>query len=50
MAVLKRNNKLKDLIYIQENKTLQKQTIVGMVRTMLEPVLDTPAAGVVLYR
>ena len=50
MAVLKRNNKLKDLIYIQENKTLQKQTITGMVRTMLEPVLDTPAAGVVLYR
>lgn len=50
MVVLKRNNKLKDLIYIQENKTLQKQTIVGMVRTMLEPVLDTPAAGVVLYR
>ena len=37
MAVLKRNNKLKDLIYIQENKTLQKQTITGMVRTMLEP-------------
>lgn len=50
MVVLKKNNKLKDLIYIQENKTLQKQTIVGMVRTMLEPVLDTPAAGVVLYR
>ena len=50
MVVLKKNNKLKDLIYIQENKTLQKQTIIGMVRTMLEPVLDTPAAGVVLYR
>ncbi|MBR1908125.1 HAMP domain-containing histidine kinase [bacterium] len=50
MAVLKKHNNLKDLIYLQENKTLQKQTIVGIVRTMLEPVLDTPAAGVVLYR
>jgi len=50
MAILKKHNNLKDLIYLQENKTLQKQTIVGIVRTMLEPVLDTPAAGVVLYR
>lgn len=50
MAVLKKHNNLKDLIYIQENKTLQKQTIKGLLRTILEPVLDTPAAGVVLYR
>ena len=50
MAAIKKHNNLKDLIYLQENKTLQKQTIVGIARTMLEPVLDTPAAGVVLYR
>src|SRR5574344_2959254 len=48
--MLLQKNKLKDLIYIQENKTCNKQTIQGLVRTMLEPVLDTPAAGVVLYR
>ena len=50
MAAVKKHNNLKDLIYIQENKTLQKQTILGIVRTILEPVLDTPAAGVVFYR
>lgn len=45
-----KKNRLKDLIYIQENKTCNRKTIKGLVRTMLEPVLDTPAAGIVMYR
>lgn len=41
MTVLKPKNRLKDLIYIQENKPCNEQTINGLFRSIVEPVLET---------
>lgn len=43
-------NKLKDLIYIQGNKPCDEQTIKGLFRAIVEPVLDRKAEGLVLFR
>ncbi|MBR1681164.1 HAMP domain-containing histidine kinase [bacterium] len=48
---IKGKNRLKDLIYIQENKPCSEKAIDGMVRSMLEPLFESPEEkGVVLYR
>lgn len=46
-----KKNKLKDLIYIQENKPCSKESIANIFRALLEPVLEAPdEKGVVLLR
>ncbi len=48
---IKDKNRLKDLIYIQENKPCSHKAIDGMIRSMLEPLFENPEEkGVVLYR
>lgn len=49
--VIKAKNKLKDLIYIQENKPCSKQTVQGIFRSLLKPVLESPEEkGFVAFR
>ncbi len=43
-------NRLKDLIYIQENKPCNEQTINGLFRSILEPVLEENTDCLVLLR
>lgn len=43
-------NKLKDLIYIQENKPCNEQTVKGLFRSIVEPILDHNAEALVLCR
>lgn len=43
-------NRLKDLIYIQDNKPCNEQTIKGLFRSIVEPVLDENAESIVLLR
>lgn len=43
-------NKLKDLIYIQENKACNEQTVKGLFRAIVEPVLDKNLESLVLCR
>ncbi|MEI8129103.1 MAG: HAMP domain-containing sensor histidine kinase [bacterium] len=43
-------NKLKDLIYIQENKPCNEQTVKGLFRSIVEPILENNSQGVVLCR
>lgn len=48
---IKGKNRLKDLIYIQENKPCSDKAIDGMIRSMLEPLFDAPEQkGIILYR
>ena len=48
---IKGKNRLKDLIYIQENKPISKDSVDGMIRSMLEPLFEnSEEKGVVLYR
>lgn len=48
--VYKQKNKLKDLIYIQENKPCNEQTIKGLFRSIVEPVLEKNVESLVLCR
>jgi signal transduction histidine kinase len=43
-------NKLKDLIYIQENKPCNEQTVKGLFRSIIEPILEQNNEGMVLCR
>lgn len=43
-------NRLKDLIYIQENKPCNEQTIKGLFRSIVEPVLEENVNSLVLCR
>ena len=43
-------NKLKDLIYIQENKPCNEQTVNGLFRSIVEPILEQNLEGIVLCR
>ena len=43
-------NRLKDLIYIQENKPCNEQTIKGLFRSIVEPVLESNVESLVLLR
>lgn len=43
-------NKLKDLIYIQDNKPCNEQTVKGLFRSIVEPILETNLESLVLCR
>ncbi len=43
-------NKLKDLIYIQENKQCNEQTVKGLFRSIVEPILEKNVESLVLCR
>lgn len=45
-----KKNKLKDLIYIQDNKLCNGQTIKGLFRSIVEPILDNNVESIVLCR
>lgn len=47
---MKRKNELKNLIYIQENKPCDEQTVKGLFRSIVEPVLESNAEALVLLR
>lgn len=46
----KQKNKLKDLIYIQENKLCNEQTVKGLFRSIVEPILESNVESLVLCR
>lgn len=48
--IVRQQNYLKELIEAQDNKFLSRQTLKCLVRSALEPLLDAPESGVVLYR
>ena len=43
-------NKLKDLIYIQENKPCSKRTVEGLFRSIVEPILEENTEALILCR
>ena len=44
-------NRLKDLIYIQENKPCSEKSIKGIIRSLLEPLFENvQEKGLVMYR
>lgn len=43
-------NELKNLIYIQDNKPCNEQTIKGLFRSIVEPILENTVENVVLCR
>lgn len=43
-------NKLKDLIYIQENKPCNEQTVKGLFRSIVEPILEKNTESLILCR
>lgn len=45
-----RQDKLKKLIYIQENKLCNEQTVKGLFRSIVEPILDKNVEALVLCR
>lgn len=48
---IKGKNRLKDLIYIQENKPCSAKAVDGMIRSMLEPLFEkADEKGIVMYR
>lgn len=49
-GLYKQKNQLKDLIYIQENKPCNEQTIKGLFRSIVEPILESNLDGLVLCR
>lgn len=48
--IVRQQNYLRELINSQENRVITKQTLRTVVRAILEPLLDKPEEGVVLYR
>ena len=48
--IVRQQNYLKALIEAQENSFLTKQTLKCWIRSAVEPLLDEPESGVVLYR
>lgn len=45
-----KKNELKNLIYIQDNKPCNEQTIKGLFRSIVEPILEDNAEALVLLR
>lgn len=45
-----KKNELKNLIYIQENKPCNEQTVNGLFRSIVEPILEKDAESLVLCR
>ena len=48
--VVPKKNLLKNLIFLQENKTITRRTVEGMFRAFVEPLLNSPQEGLVVYR
>lgn len=48
--IVRQQNYLKELINSQDNKIVTRQFLKCVVRAALEPLLDQPEVGVVLYR
>ncbi len=48
--IVRQQNYLRELIDSQGNRFLSKQALRCLVRSALEPLLDAPESGVVLYR
>ncbi len=48
--IVRQQNYLRELIDSQGNRFLSKQALRCLVRSALEPLLDSPESGVVLYR
>ena len=48
--IVRQQNYLKELIETQGNRFLTRQALKCLVRSALEPLLDAPEEGVVLYR
>ena len=48
--IVRQQNYLKELIETQGNRFLTRQALKCLVRSALEPLLDAPESGVVLYR
>ena len=48
--IVRQQNYLRELIDTQGNRFLSKQALRCLVRSALEPLLDSPEEGVVLYR
>lgn len=48
--IVRQQNYLRELINSQANREITRQTLRCAVRAVLEPLLDNPEAGVVLYR
>ena len=48
--VVPKKNLLKNLIFLQENKTITRRTVEGMFRAFVEPILNSPQEGLVVYR
>lgn len=48
--IVRQQNYLKELIETQGNRFLTKQALKCLVRSVLEPLLDTPEVGVVFHR
>ena len=45
-----KKNELKNLIYIQENEQCNEQTIKGLFRSIVEPILESSVESLVLLR
>lgn len=45
-----KKNELKNLIYIQENKPCNEQTVKGLFRSIVEPILENSSESLVLVR
>ena len=48
--IVRQQNYLKELINSQENRPISKETLRSTLKGLLEPLLDKPEVGVVLYR
>ena len=48
--VVPKKNLLKNLIFVQENKTITGRTVEGMFRAFVEPLLNSPQEGLVVHR
>lgn len=48
--VVPKKNLLKNLIFIQENKTITQKAVEGMFRAFVEPLLNSPQEGLVVHR
>ena len=48
--IVRQQNYLKELIETQGNRFLSRQALKSLVRSAVEPLLDAPESGVVLYR
>ena len=48
--IVRQQNYLKELIDTQANRFLSRQALKCLLRSTLEPLMDTPESAVVLYR